>query len=471
MTVSDILVEYYDESAGSWKTVDARSWKVDKDGPQSFWEFELVTDESLLGEIPAESDIRAKNQGVWVFAGRTDDGGELNSNGNFEVTAHSYGHKQLRDRITISKNSNNTNLDIMGEIVNKIEYRADDGSLKTYNLNTPSTSYDLPNYSYDGKAKNAKQEMERWFNWTLYTAPQGEAYYEPIEHGSSGITIDTSTDNAEVDKYKPEITENVVSDVRVTGTDPNGNKIDKLASASSPDAVNYVHKRVDFTVTSSEAQTLTEQFLQPNASDRVEIFLRFQDYQDTFFNESIDFSDPRRTNGNTETFFVHEEEITQSGGLKLTLEKAPNFSIITEFDDQEKDLGRDRAKVFFGDTSDVTGQTGNTGPDVDGQSGDTGPDVDGQSSDTGPNVSGSTSFGGQVSLIDDDSDSSTFTSGLGSTFTEIAELAVSGEKLNEVLTAVSIFIRVPSAVTGLNENPVLAPVSVVDPDSFAILTV
>lgn len=346
-------LEYFDTESGSWEELPYRNWGRPRD-KQAFDELTIVTDERFR-DLSAETHVRAEADGRRVFAGKTSNPRERQGDGLIEIEAFSYGKFQLRTDIQLNAGSGDTNIDLMEQVVDQIQYMDDSGNLQDFNLNAPGTeAIDMENWSYDGKAMDAKRELERKIKWTFWTEPDGEAYYEPIGHGDTEEVIDTSQDAVRITNYEPEIVEDVVSKVRVRGVNPDGDKISVTTEAANPDSENFIPISVDFVLTEQEAEQIGESYLQPNKGKEIVLIKRF-DGEPSRFNKEITLNDEKRTDGD-EVFFVQGEEITSSGTLELTLEKAPRFGLEDIEMETEGELSSERASILAQSPQDVGSQ-------------------------------------------------------------------------------------------------------------------
>jgi len=357
-----------------WEEIPLRN----ADRERQHWKFdeaEIVTTSEYLTKIEAEDHIRFEADGERVFAGRVAQMRER-GNGLTEIRAFSYGKYALRDDGQVQAESGDTNIDLMQEIVQEIEYLDDDGNLQTYTLNAPSTeSIEMGGYSYNGKLMKGKQELERKVKWTLWTEPDGEAYYQPLGHGETDEEIVIGEDKASVSNWEPEIVETVVSKVRVKGVNADGEKVSVTVEADSPEAENFVDISLDFNVSENEAEEIGKAYLQPLKGAEARLVQRY-DGASSRFNKSIQFEDPDRTDGETQEFFIQREEITTNGTLELTLERAPRFNLTDIEITTEEELENERSELIIPDDADV-----NIGfNDFDAEASDADPDVSGFSS-------------------------------------------------------------------------------------------
>lgn len=412
-------------------------------------------DENLFGALPVDVTEHQGDEpemlwqeydgSSWVdkFRGFPTSEGIITENGNVKFTLFSFLRWLGMQRVQLdpSTNSNLVNTDnvtVMEELLPS-----------GYVVDAPASGdisggYEtIERYRLDDQRKVGFRDLTRDFNWSLKTLPEKDSNgnwkvrYEPDGYGGTVDTVynkksdSTGTSPGQFKEWSKLRVKDVVNKALVIGNDSDRNRIvsDAKTNQTSIDTYGERFERVQVGYVESKAeadriaQNIVDNKGEPTEGGRVTVAPR---YSDDVTNDSFELRDSLR---NIDGVYTCVKQINFYPENRTYLDF--NFEADGEKKAKRKENLRDeRSKILDSSTENVSGQTGSaspgvsgdtgsTAPDVGGDTGNTSPDVDGDTGNTGPNVSGNTDAGGDVNLIDDDADNTSFSSGLFNSFNNI----------------------------------------------------
>jgi len=405
---------------------------------------EDVTDGTVDGSLEGYENI---------FRGYPTSQGKITENGDVKLTLADFLKYTGSEDVTISSSST------INDVASKLtpsDYSFDSPASSNVthidSTGTQQTGYaPVDNYSLNSTDRGVGfRELVRNYGFAVKAKANKEIRFEPVGFGGSIDTIDSpavgQTNNTQGNWKEWTAGDtgvaNVVNVARVVNS-KNGNRFDSGVITNST-SVNKFGKQTpkaglpvkkSFVDSDKEAKRVAENLIRdsqnPTEGGRVKVAGRFTN---NVSNSSFTLNDPVRDlngkNATPEDVFVCWSQINFYPENKSILE----FQFENQ-DEREADITDDvraeRSTTFSSSTESVTGNTGSAAPgvggdtgsnapDVGGDTGSNAPDVGGQTGDESPDVSGTSEFGGDVNLIDDDSDSDTFFSGLDDIFRNIA---------------------------------------------------
>jgi len=272
------------------------------------------------------------------------------------------------------------------------------------------TAPNVSNYSFSGARQQGFRELQRYYDhfifFTTSTDGNGDIIVrlQPKGYGGTQFSLDRGTDAFTYNYWKKADSSNVVSKVKVIGKDSNGDKVERVIAAGdsngvhgsdsdvdtylgSPEPARKKFRRihVDYTITSSEADTIGENVISAEAVEQGEIehSLRPQ----STLNESVGIVDNNRTPDNpindiftvvkqkdffhqgvTSYSFEFEKEATQEQVDKWTEHDFERASI---YPDNQTDVGGQDAGNLENDSAESDNTT-NEDDKSPGTSGNTG---------------------------------------------------------------------------------------------------
>lgn len=391
-----------DNGSGGWNTIPENEFQPASDqtyrssgAGEITLNIDVANEEILSGQTECrlqyyDSDDTNGDGDNWatIFAGKTRSGGTLNQDGTIELQCDDLLWEYLQEKIDFtggSSLSNTDNVAIFEEIFSGTPFTLDTGD---------ATTESISSWGFRGARKDAAAEMSRNYGQefyldyddTNYSSPGGGTHtliYEPEGQTDSGETFEvgdeTSNETITVLTWEKDRQFSKVQNVRVIGTDSNGNKVSAESGSNPP----FRRVQVGYVESDSEAQTIADN-LKQSESEGGRIEVRPQFIATNLINETVELKDAVSGKniddgaGNPASFVVKRQinRYPRNGTvLELGWTDEEGAQDLTE---SEKERREERSKTyptsdtevgeqsFSGDTGEAPSDTGTNGGVLDG---------------------------------------------------------------------------------------------------------
>lgn len=312
-------MEYYDEDSSSWKELDFENWKRKREinsfvvlkAKLPFKQSDGTKTQEILKpkmEIRVRIDPDTDDE-VVMFGGYTKDRGSLTNKGKINLKVFGYAHHKVRDEADIDL-SNTDNEEVIETMVGNF---SDSKSGYSFSFNGASgddaITYDINSYKRQNcKRSRVVREMENNYRWCFYISflsGSPSCQFEPVGFYDSTETIDTSNEATQINEYKPGIIDDIVTKVKVRGTDSDGNSYSATKEESGPEGVtNYKKIRADYVTSDTECQNIATKNMNLEVDEKLEIETVW--FKSNIMNEVVKVTDDVRNLDESE-FIVRKQ--------------------------------------------------------------------------------------------------------------------------------------------------------------------
>ena len=379
----------------------------------------IVPKQSELDSFTGNEELRIIDDSSTpfvLFGGFLSDLGEIDEEGKVTLEVDGYGSEIGEGEVTLDfSNSSTTDKIILEQTLTGTDYEG--------NVSFPAdaTEIGISDYSAIKRRKDVWRELKNSFGRRILFMPDKTVRYEPVGYFDSSETINTSTDNAKIKKWKRNITKYQINKVTVFGSDINGNEVIHTETTGAGDKSKSM--KISFPLTSSLAEEIANDNIDTSTRDKGKI--KVFRYKPNLVNQAIEIIDSKR--GINGSFVIKRQ--TNYFPERVTVFEVSLVDeeiAIEEASKEQQDLLDERSSLFLSDSEDVGNQPindntnnnnadiseDNRAPDVNGDT--TSSDIDGAynfNSDTdtstgnpnftvsAPNISGGVDGGVDYTII------------------------------------------------------------------------
>lgn len=418
---------------GTYLTDDGliKQAKLKNSGSGEYTRMEIIGDTQLKDRLPIDYDQYATDEpeilvyaldddGDWTLRDRVfpEEQGIIKDNGQYR-NPELWGFQKWvgRKRVTNIDESNSTITEIMNAILPS-----------GYTAETPDddTVPTVDNYTFNGRIDRAIRDLVRDYPvkiWFTAETNEDDDYIVKVQSKGYGDTVQTVefTDERQdtgyqILEFEEEDKSDIVNKVEIEGVDSDGDTVQVVEE--DQDSIDkhgerYIHRNVGYIESESQAESLAEDILSPDASPHAKVSIPFQD--SNILNASISIVDDRFGIDGVYTVVKQRDFFTDS---KTEVELGFEKDLSEDRRNRDRELDERNHQLFPTSTSDVGGQ------DLDAENSSAEADTSTSESERDPDVSGATgtAFGESDYTFEQvvtDTSSQTYIEGTAPSFTTL----------------------------------------------------
>lgn len=318
-------VQWYDESAATWKTIDQAMWRVENGVSSKMPAPRAVIETNANVDLLPNTDIRIREGTEPIFVGYTRNGGEYGDRGQQRINCRSEAYKILNEEVSVSVTSG-TDADVISTAISNTSRSTD------FSLSYPETAINIGDYdATERKLKVILRDMaDRTGRVWYFTSDANTLSIQSLGYRGTWETLETGTDNIAIEKWNGGEIDAVQNSITVTGTgsDPvtsdtieDTNSIDKYGRQSASYSYRWIQ-------TKTQANDLANQLLIPEPLESGKVTIPETAVSgntwDNLSNYTIDLSDSTR--GINSVLATIEKQVIQEGRTTLYVGKGVSYA-------------------------------------------------------------------------------------------------------------------------------------------------
>lgn len=347
MTFNDETVQIWNGT--SWVDITTRNHTYTHNDTARSKATIIVPKQSELDSFTGDEELRIIDDSltpVVLFGGFLSDLGEIDEEGKVTLEVDGYGYEIGEGEVTLDfSDSSTTDKIILEQTLTGTDYEG--------NVSFPAdaTEISISDYSAIKRRKDVWRELKNSFGRRILFMPDKTVRYEPVGHFDSSETINTSTDNAKIKKWKRNITKYQINKVTVFGSDTNGNEVIHTETTGAGDKSKSI--KISFPLTSSLAEEIAQDNIDTSTRDKGKI--KVFRYKPDLVNQAIEIIDSKR--GINDSFVIKRQ--TNYFPERVTVFEVSLVDeeiAIEEASKEQQDLLDERSSLFLSDSEDVGNQ-------------------------------------------------------------------------------------------------------------------
>ena len=312
-------IEYSTDGGTSWTAIDYTDFSIERGNGKNLLAPNAVIDTHKDVSISTDDLVRIKIDSTRRFEGYANGPGVVQLQGQKRIEVRGYGYDIMEEKITLNLTGTSPE-NVLSEAISGTDY-----TLTT----TTSTGITLDYSCDDKKRKNVFQDMVDRTGYIFRVEPDKTIYFEDLEDGGSWQTLSTSSDKVAVREWNSADPDTIKNKVIVNGTGESTNVKETATDFTYTDVERSAEYNFKYISTSTEAQNMADQLLEPSPLAKAKIIVGESGYTPDIYsdlvNSTIDLSDSSK--GISNEVLVVEKQKVKDGRIELELGEGSSFSI------------------------------------------------------------------------------------------------------------------------------------------------